>query len=391
MRPFLPLIVAAVGLSACKPPNEFQPPPPPEVEFSPPLVQEATWFFELPGRLEASKTIEIRARVRGILEEATFDEGQVIEQGKVLYRIERGPYEAAVAAAEADLARANANRDLAQNNLDRTRKAFEAGAANDFEVEIAEGQLAEQEALVLAAEAALDSANIDLGYTTITAPITGRISRRQVDVGNLVGATEATLLTTMVADDPIYGYFQVPERILLTVLQRGSEHERADTALLRLADGSDYEHPGTPDFADTSLDPESGSVEVRVNFPNPDGKLISGLFAKARVPQALGESILVPEIALQRDITGPFVLVIGAEDRIERRPVTLGPLIEQLRVIEAGLEPDDRIVVAGLQRARPGAVVKPLPASGGGVEASPEQQPTEEEAEPTESSAGGEG
>ncbi|MFG0284452.1 MAG: efflux RND transporter periplasmic adaptor subunit [Phycisphaerales bacterium JB039] len=381
-------IAAAAALPGCKQPNEFQPPPPPEVEFAPPIVREATWYFELPGRLEASKTVEIRARVRGTLEEATFDEGQVVEAGQILYRIEREPYQAAVAAAEADLARARANRDLAQNNLDRTRKAFDAGAANDFEVEVAESQLAEQEAIVLGAQAALDRANIDLGYTTITAPMTGRISRTYVDLGNLVGGAEATLLTTIVADDPMFGYFQVPERVLLQYLeQREANRRKAESALLRLADGSDYPHPGTPDFADTRLDPESGSVEIRVSFPNPDGRLISGLFARARVPQALGESVLVPEVAIQRDIVGPFLLVIGPDDRVERRSVELGPLLEELRVIASGLEPDDRVVVAGLQRARPGAVVRPVPAAGDDREASPEPPP----APPAAGSAGGEG
>ncbi|MHC5002814.1 MAG: efflux RND transporter periplasmic adaptor subunit, partial [Planctomycetota bacterium] len=239
------------------------------------------------------------------------------------------------------------------------------------------------------AEAALVQAQLDLDYTTIASPVSGRASRELVDAGNLVGAGENTLLTTIVVDDRLYAYFNVSERELLKYLQQRSTEEqrtrtRAIDVQLQLTDGSIYEHAGTVNYADNRVDPRTGTLQVRATVPNPTGRLFPGLFCRVLVPVQLGESLLVPELSIQRDIVGPYVLVVDNENIVQRIDVELGPIIGRRRVVTSGLQGDERIVVNGLQRARPGAAVDPETAA-------PSPEPSDPAAgeTPAEAGAGG--
>jgi multidrug efflux system membrane fusion protein len=257
--------------------------------------------------------------------------------------------------------------------LDKAQAAYEKGAASEIEMAEKRAQLDAATAAVDAARAALENTEIDLSYTRIHAPISGRISRELVSVGNLVGAGDSTLLTTIVQDDPIYAYVNVSERDVLEVLSGGRPAERRREqripVLLQTADGKIYEHDGEVDFADNRVDPTTGTLQVRATFPNPDGKLYPGLFVRVLAPRERGEQMLVPEVALLRDLAGAYVLVADDEDIVQRRDVQLGSRLETERIIASGLAPGDRVIVNGIQRAIPGNPVSPQEARSAGAPA----------------------
>jgi RND family efflux transporter MFP subunit len=357
----LTLVLPAGG---CEQKNELASPPPPAVFVATPRVEEMVLYDEYPGSLGAFERVEIRARVSGVLEEIAFEEGKAVERGALLFRIEREPLEAAVAEAEAALAIARAQLALSETERDRAKRAFDADAATDLEVRRVEAEVERARGQVQAAEANLKVARIDLGYAEITSPIAGRVSESIVDAGNLVGRDGPTLLTTIVDDDPIYAYFDINERAVLDYLERVPLSERTgslDGVRLRLADGTVHAHEGTLDFADTGLAPETGTLRLRAVFPNPDRTVVSGFFAQVGMPLPGQTVMTVPSTSTLRDIQGPFVMVVNSEGTVERRDVVLGRRIGPDVVIESGLAEDERVIVRGLQRARPGSTVDPKP------------------------------
>ncbi|MHC5022377.1 MAG: efflux RND transporter periplasmic adaptor subunit [Planctomycetota bacterium] len=395
-RSVVAAVAALVGAGGCSERNEFVAPPPPQVTVQAPVVQQVTTYREFTGRTDAVDIVEVRARVKGFLQSVTFEPGQLVragdpndpdDPGDLLFTIEPEPFEAAVSAAKAQVAQREAARALAELTLERASKAHEQGAVTDIELAEITAKLDAATAGVAAADAALKTAQIDLSYTKIYAPISGRISREQVDVGNLVGSGESTLLTTIVQDDPIYVYTEVNERDLLQYTRSGRPRERPKDertrVLIELADGGRYSKEGEVDFAETRLDPRTGTLQIRAIFPNEAGKLFPGLFVRVLTPDVngTGEQMLIPEVSILRDLAGSFVLVADEQNIVQRRDIELGPQVDTERIVSAGLEPTDRVIVSGIQRAIPGSPVDPQEAEPGTAsEPAPDPQPETEPA-----------
>jgi RND family efflux transporter MFP subunit len=357
------VLFAAALLVACER-NQYAPPPPPEVTVARPIDREVTIYLDFTGRTEAVEAVEIRARVEGRLESMHFDPASDVEKGALLFVIEPARYEAAAARARADLARAKADLQAAEEQLEITRAIYERKAGSRADL-VARTQTRNQaKALVAQAEAALVAAELDLSYTHVYAPIAGRIDRNYVDPGNLVGAVnEPTLLATIVRQDPIYAYFEASERELLEYRARerlgqtaAAEGETVE-AHLGLATEEGHPHHGVVDYAANRVDPSTGTYELRAVFPNADGVLLPGLFARVRLPFRRHPARLVPDAAVGTDQGGRYVLVVDDEGTVEQRRIVPGPLVDEMRVVDEGLEPGDRIVVKGLQRARAGSRV----------------------------------
>ena len=340
-------------------------PPPPAVTVSKPLQKTVTHYAEFSGTTEARESVTVRARVEGVLEKIHFSPGAVVKAGDLLYSIDARPYETRLEEAKADLAIRKAELQLAEATGYRLQRAFKDKAVSEVAVIEAEANLSTARAAVDAARAAVTRATLDLSYTRVKAPISGRIARSMVDTGNLVGAGERTVLTTIVQDDPIYAYFTVSERDLLYYQQQLDSQPSptsGDTPVfLGLANQSGYPFEGHIDYIHNRVNAETGTIRIRAIFPNPDHRLLPGLFARVRVPigNATNE-LLVPNTALGRDQQGHYLLIADAENTVRHQPVTTGALIDGMRVISKGIAPDDRIIVNGLQKARPGAPVTPV-------------------------------
>jgi RND family efflux transporter MFP subunit len=359
------VLLLAVALAGACGGNRYVPPPPPEVSVANPVSREITTWGEFTGHTQAIVSVDLRARVAGFLTEIHFVPGSVVKQNDLLFVIEPGPYLARLQAAQADLEGKDAQYHAAEAQLEITRAIYErkAGARTDLVAREQARDLAK--AAVAGAKAALEQAKIDYSYTHIYAPVTGRIDRNLVDLGNLVGAGDATLLATIVQDDPIFAYFDVSERALLeyrelqrkgqTVAGQGDRNK----AFMGLITETEYPHEGVVDFADNRVDPATGTIEARAVFPNPDHRIVPGLFVRLRLPRTREQAVLVPDVALSQDLAGHFVLTVDDTDTVQHRRVQLGELVGQLRVVSEGLAPTDRVIVNGLQRAHPGAKVKP--------------------------------
>jgi RND family efflux transporter MFP subunit len=363
------LMVLIFGvISGCSEKNEYVEPPAPEVTVSKPLVQNVTDYLEFTGTTRAVTEIDIRARVEGFLESVHFEDGDFIKKGALLFVIDPKPYKAAAENARGRMGRHQAQLERAEKEYQRNLKLFKQSAASEANVVKWKSEVDESKAAVVSSQAALDKALLDLGYCTIRSPINGRISRKRVDVGNLVGAGEKTLLTTLRQLTPMYSYFSINERDLLRVMKMArAEGITADnpdkiTLELALANETGFPHKGHMDFADSTLDPATGTVELRGIFPNsgPPFFLMPGMFVRVRMPIAERENaLLVTERALGLDQGGRYLLVVGSENKVEQRHVKIGALRDGMRVIEKGLKPEDLVVVKGIQRAIPGAKVTP--------------------------------
>lgn len=380
------VIMAAAFTSGCgDQQNTYAPPPPPEVTVDKPLVKTVNNYLYFTGNTRAAATVDIRARVEGYLESIHFAASSIVEKGTLLFVIDPRPYQAQLEEAKANLSVKKAELKLAEATLARKSNAFKARAVSEVEVLVARAQRDQAEAGVEAAFAAVETARLNLDYTTIRAPIEGVVNRNLVDVGNLVRAGEATLLTTIVDDVPIHAYFTVSEQDLLRLVaanrelieEKKLEKRSADHPVyIGLANEEGYPHEGKLDYMDNRVDPETGTIEIRGVFPNTDHFIISGLFVRGRVPVGkIKDAMLVTERALGSDQRGRFLYVVGKDNKVEYRPVTIGPLLDGMRVILKGISPDDKVIVNGIQRARPGLEVKPIQAEP--KKADSEQQPEE--------------
>jgi RND family efflux transporter MFP subunit len=355
--------LAAALLAACDRQTPVAAPPAPEVTVALPVQRDIVENADFTGSLEAIESVEIRARVEGYLQRILFDASADVEADQPLFVIDPAPFEAALQAAEADLALRQANRDQARWDLERTEELAARQASNPKEVLDARTKLAMTQADVMAAQARVDKAKLDLGYTDIRSPIDGRVSRNFKDVGNLVGAGERTLLTTVVKMDELYCYFNVPERLVLERMAAREVERRRDPDrpfFIGLAHETGFPHQGRLDYIDNTVDTATGTITVRGIVPNDEQLLVPGAFVRVRVPGYLEQdAVLVDERAIGTDLGGKYVLVVGGDNIVEHRRVKLGQLDEGMRVIVEGLGPDERYIITGLQRARPGLPVTP--------------------------------
>ncbi len=365
-------LAAAMALfaGACEEKNVYVPPPPPKVTVATPVTRPVTEYLEFTGNIAAVQTVELRARVAGYLEQVLFKDGDLVKEGDLLFQIERAPYIAAVNAAKADLAQAQAALKQATLTAERRRQAGATGAISKQQVDEAEAIREGQAAEVLARKAALERTELDLGYTQVRAPFDGHIGRRLRDPGSLVGAGELTLLAEINQIQPVFAYFTINERTLLTLLERrggqrdgvdGTERPRQPLFLGLVTDGQDFPYEGDFDFAAISLDAGTGTLQLRGVFENLDGRLLPGLFVRIRAPVGTNENaMLVPQRAVGFDQLGEYVMVVGADNTVERRGVELGSVDNDMQVISKGLKGDEQVIVDGLLRAIPGRPVAPV-------------------------------
>lgn len=340
---------------------------PPEVFVTTPVVQPVTNYEDFTGRTDAAAAVEVRARVTGHLQKILFKDGADVQAGELLFTIDPALYQAAFDKAKASLALAEARLARVSKDYARITELASRTAVSQGELDLIAGDKAEAEASVGVAQADLRLAKENLNYTEIRAPFAGRISRRLLDVGNLVTA-DVTVLTTIVTLDPIQAYFDVDERTLLRLrrlVRNGSLPMAADgqaRVQIGLADEDSYSLTGVVDFVDNQLDPGTGTLRVRAEVANPYHLLSPGLFVRIRFPTSVPhEAILVPEQAIGTDQGQKFVYVVNAESKVVYRSVKLGQLFDDLRVVEEGVQPQDRIIVSGIQRVRPGVKVQPKP------------------------------
>ncbi len=370
----LALLTFAASCSQ-KPPEK--PIPVPEVTITTPIEREVTKYLEYTGNTAALQSVDIRARVPGFLTKITFDPGARVTKGELLFVIDPRQYEAQVQEAQAQVDAKKARAKLSQTEVQISQRleSKEAISALKLEQQVAARDVSLAD--VELAQAALEKAKLDLEWTQVISPINGRVSRNLVDVGNLVGAAgEKTLLTTVMEEDSVYAYFNITESDLLPLLRRfgkKSEQEVRSSikvpVFLGLADETGYPHKGSFDFADTKVDPATGTIQTRAIFPNPDGLLMPGLFTRIRVPIDKRKSLLIPEIAVQYDQGGKYVLTLGEDNVVQQKRVTVGEQVDDMRVIEKGLSSTDRVIVSGLLRARPGFKASP---TGKAPEAAPQ-------------------
>jgi len=357
------LALAALALTAgCGSGRDGSGPPPLPVTTAEVQQAQIPLYLEHVGTTEAVSTVEIRARVRGVLEKVLFKEGADVEKGALLFVIEQKPYRAALDKAQADLQRARATLERTQADYDRTSALEQKQVSSQAELDHARASRDEAAASVQAAKAAVEQAQLDMDYTEIHAPIAGRIGRMLVNQGNLVGASEQTTLATIVQLDPIYVYWSPSERERLDVLRQRKEgrYVQRDQVEVRaeLADGSEYPFPGRLDFVDNTVDPSAGTLRVRAVFPNPDKTLLPGQYANLRV--LVGRDVpvlLVPASAIVEEQGGSTVYVVTPEGTIQPRAVVASSTHDQMRVIDSGLQAGEKIAVDNLGKLRPGMKV----------------------------------
>ena len=389
--------VLALLLAGCGDSNTYVEPPPPQVTVATPVIQGVTDYLEFTGTTAAIDHAEVRARVAGVLESLHFTPGTYVEQGDLLFVIDPRQYAAELQAAEAELASAQADEMLAQTELARAKTLYKKSAGPESDIVKWQGQLGTARAAILLAEAKIKSAELQVEYTQVAAPISGRVGREQVDLGNLVGNGEATLLTEITRFNPMYVYFNLNERDLLSVLKMYREKIKQGgmdstsvylqaaqlPVYMGLANEEGYPHEGVFEFAESGVDTETGTMELRGIFANDEQPpaLLPGLFARIRVPVATRpDMLLVSERAVAQDQGGTYLLVVNSDNKVERRGITIGQRIDGLVVIEEGLRTDDRVVVDGVQRARPGRMVAPEPVEMSDLTSSARQQAAAEAA-----------
>lgn len=364
---FVLLSVLSVAVGGCA----QQPPPPPSfpplvVTVSQPIERQVIDHDEYTGRTSAVEEVEVRARVSGYLVNVNFTEGAEVSRGELLFQIDPRPFQAALDATKGQVAQWEAKRARAEADVARNQRLLPKGAASQKDLDNSIADLGEARAAIQSAQAAIRQATLNLEFTRITAPISGRISRTSITQGNLVTA-DTTLLTTIVSMHPMYVYFDVDERSMLRYQQLARERKRQSarearvSVLLKLANEEGFPHEGVIDFVDNRVDPTTGTIRARGVFPNTDRTLTPGLFVRVRIPGSDAyNALLVSDRTLGTDQGQKYVWVVNEQNVVEYRVVTPGSLqSDGLRVIQTGLKPGEWVIVNGLQRARPGVTVVP--------------------------------
>jgi RND family efflux transporter MFP subunit len=361
------VITFCLALGGCKrEPPALAATPPPVVMVSQPVEREITDYYEYTARTAAVKAVEVRARVSGYLVKINFRDGSMVKTGDLLFQIDPRPFQAVLDQAKGQVGQWEAKLARAEADTTRDQRLLPQRAISQKDLDQAVSDRGEARAAIQSARGAVDKAALDLEFTRVTAPISGRVSRHLIDEGNLVTA-DSTLLTTIVSIDPMYAYFDADERSVLHVRQliREGKVQSARTVdtmpvLLGLADETGFAHRGTINFVDNQVNPQTGTLRLRGVFPNEDGALEPGYFARVRV--IIGQprsALLVTERAIDTDQGRKIVYVVNDKNEVVSRPISLGALHDGLRVIEEGVQPGERVIVNGLLQVRPGIIVEP--------------------------------
>lgn len=362
----LSLLMASGLVSAAWPADA---PAPLQVTVSQPLAKRIKTWDEYQGRFEAVDRVEVRARVSGFIDSVHFKEGSIVKSGDLLFSLDKRPFVIAVESAKADIARAEAQVQLARADVERAEPLAKSKYLTEQVFEQRKANLSSAEAQLLSAKAAVKNAELNLEWADVRAPIAGRISDRKIDPGNLMagGQVQATLLATIVSLDPIHFVFDVPETDYLRYArlnlsgERPSSRETANPVKLRLADEDDWKRDGKMDFVDNALNERSGTLRGRAVFDNKDGLLQPGVFARLALFGGDTDALLVPDTSIVSDQARKIVFTVNADNVVTATPVVLGPIVDGLRMIKSGLKSDDKIVIEGLANpaVRPGAKVTP--------------------------------
>jgi len=360
------VLLAAQLLAGCdsKPVAGSAPPPPP-VTVARPLQKTITEWDEYTGRFTAVESVDVRARVSGFIDSIHFNEGQMVKQGDLLFVIDPRPYRLAVEQAKADVERAKAKLEIASLDVQRGAPLARSQTLTEREFDTRKSTERDAAGQVASAEAAVKQAELNLEWTEVRAPIGGRISDKRVDAGNLItgGATGATLLTVIVSIDPIHFIFDGSEADFLHYVRlaaaggRPSSRDVQNPVSVRLADETEYKHEGRMNFVDNVINPKTGTIRGRAVFDNKDGLLTPGFFGRLRLFGGEHEALLVPDGAIASDQSSKIVFTVADDGTVGTKLIELGPMVDGLRVVRTGLAPTDRIVIDGLQRARPGQKV----------------------------------
>lgn len=372
---------AFYSMKAGGPAPQTQPQGGPPVTVANPLKQQVTDWTEYTGQFTPVDFVEVRARVSGYLTEIHFTDGQYVKKGDLLFVIDPRPYENAVIQARSRLRQASSSKDFASRQLDRAGALQKRDFLAQSTLDQRENESQSANAEANAAIAAVRDAELNLEFTRVVSPISGRVSARNISIGNLVNGGGAsgtgTLLTTIVSQDPVYFSFDMSESDYLNFQRARQANATLSAAQLdipvdvRLMDEKDWPHSGRLTFIDNAVDRSSGTIRARATIPNPDAFIAAGSFGRIRLPgTAPFEALLVPEEALATDQSRRIVMTVTPDGTVAPRPVELGPQIGQLRAIRSGLKPDDQVIINGLMRARPGAKVTPQP---GKIETAPSQ------------------
>jgi len=373
---FTSLLVGG-GLAGCGRSGGAAPAPaaPPQVSVAAVVEKRVKDWDEFTGRFQAVETVEIRPRVSGYIDKVAFKEGGLVKQGDLLFVIDPRPYQTDYDRAAADLKRYKTALDLARIESARVQRLRESGAVSQEELDERTSTVAQAEANVAGAQAAVEAASLNLSFTRVTSPVTGRVSRAEVTRGNLVtgGNNGGTLLSSVVSMDPIYLYFDSDEQAYLRYAQmarrgeRTSQHDAGNPVNIGLANEEGFPHSGTVDFVDNQLNPQTGTIRARAVLANKDGLFTPGLFARVQlVGSDEYSAILIDDRAVNTDQSQKYVLLLGADNKIEYRRIKLGRVVDGLRIVREGLKPGDVIVVNGAQRVHPGMAVTPERVTMGG-------------------------
>ncbi|WOH81395.1 efflux RND transporter periplasmic adaptor subunit [Bradyrhizobium sp. BEA-2-5] len=359
------VVSAFVSLSACEQ-NSFVAPPPPKVEVAPPVQRAITRYLDATGNTAPIKSVDLVARVQGFLQTIDYQDGAFVKQGTQLFTIEPETYKLKLEQAQAAEAGAQATLKQAELDFKRQTDLVQRQAVSQATLDTSTSTRDNAQASLQQAQVNTRIAAVNYGYTNVVAPFDGVVSAHMVSVGELVGVSSPTQLATIVAMDPIYVNFTVNEQDVLRVRDEARRRGLTVNELRQLPvevglqTETGYPHEGKLDYVAPTLNQSTGTLAVRGVFPNPDRTLLPGFYVRVRVPfEKQDKALLVPDVAIGSDQAGRYVLVVNAENVVEQRKVTTGPLDEGLRVIESGLKPDDRIVTAGLLRAIPGQKVDP--------------------------------
>ncbi|MGH8446833.1 MAG: efflux RND transporter periplasmic adaptor subunit [Solimonas sp.] len=364
LLPLALLVLAAAGLSGCDSQASAAPAPAaPEVTVRAAVQQQIVDWDAYTGRFEAVERVDLRPRVTGYIDRVAYTEGALVKKGDLLFQIDPRPYQALLDQAEAELARAVAQNDLAASESARAESLLQAHAISKEEYDSRASNRGQTTAGLRGARANVESARLDLEFTRVTAPINGRVSRAAVTAGNFVTAGQ-TQLTSVVSVNPIYVYFDGDEQSYLKYAdlasrgERPSEREQKLPVFIGLANEDGFPHAGQIDFVDNALDPQTGTIRTRAVLPNPDGRFTPGLFARLQlVGSGRYQATLLDERAIGTDQSKKFVYVVDDKNTVQYRAVTLGAVHDGLRVVRDGIQPGERVIVAGQQRVQPGATV----------------------------------